>query len=196
MKTYLPLARGAQVANYAPEQLRVLCEGGRLDCRRVAEEWFVAEEDLVETLAALGPELVAREVDEIAARQYRARQLAVTTGTGLALNRALSIVLTMFLALFGLWGLGEYLTTPAGGQLLVSLRAAPSTFAANLKAAAPASPSPRPELLATAGQALTATTKPWLAAAAWLDDTFATVPENWPLLEARLNRNLDALLGR
>lgn len=89
MKSYLPVARAAAIARCEPEDLQLLCQAGRVDCRQTNEQWFVAEEEIVDTLSMMNREVLNRELVDLREKakhemslqttEEASRKLAVTT---------------------------------------------------------------------------------------------------------------------
>ncbi len=121
MKTYLSLERAAQLSGLSIEQLRLLCEAGRLNCKESGDEtnggWFVAEDELVETLAAMNRELVLTEINELVQARHGRQHLTSTHEQGAALRHAAGGTLAIMLVALGVMGLTLHLGSPTGAQV-------------------------------------------------------------------------------
>ena len=122
MKTYLSLARAAALAGLSPEQLKVLCEAGRLECKKTNDEWFVAEDELVETLATVNRDLVLAEIDELVRSAHAQKQLTSTRTQTLALRQVATGILAILLVALGVTGFRLHLLSPSGAKLAENTR--------------------------------------------------------------------------
>lgn len=118
MENYLSLAKAAKLAEYEAGDLALLCAAGRLDCRPVGEEWFVAEKNLIETLAELNHGVITGEIEDLRRERIKDRHLAVTTNTAARLRHAVAVILVI---LFGLLAFSSLASGLDGVENLANL---------------------------------------------------------------------------
>ena len=136
MKTYLALERAAALSGLSTDQLALLCRAGRLEAKQTGsatpDGWFIAEDELVETLATMNRAVVLTELDELARQERAGHQLAATANQGRALLRAASGALAILLVALGVTAWRIHLTTPRGAQLVATVDKAAETVLTNL----------------------------------------------------------------
>jgi hypothetical protein len=98
MKSYLPLKRAADIAGRPASDMALLCEAKRIDCRKTHDDWFVAEEEIVNTLSMMNGAVLDAELKELRRYAEHHSSLKKTEESGKKLLRATTLVLV---ALFG-----------------------------------------------------------------------------------------------
>lgn len=98
MKSYLPLQRAADIAGRTASDLVLLCEAGRIDCRETNNDWFVAEEEIVDTLSMMNREVLDTELADLRRASEHRAGVKEIADSGRKLLRATTLVL---LLLFG-----------------------------------------------------------------------------------------------
>ena len=98
MKSYLPLKRAASIVNREADDLVLLCQANKLDCRKTNDDWFVSERDVVDTLSITHPAVLDAELKDLRKNREYYAHLASTENTGKKLIRSVTIVLVI---LFG-----------------------------------------------------------------------------------------------
>ncbi len=124
MKTYLALERAAQLSGLTGDQLKLLCEAGRLVSKPSDDGWFIAEDELVETLATMNREVVLAELEELARAKRADHHFESTETQGAALRQAAGGVLAICLIILAAAGFNLHLTTPSGERLAAGVNLA------------------------------------------------------------------------
>jgi hypothetical protein len=98
MKSYLPLQRAADIASRKASDMALLCEANRIDCRKTNDDWFVAEEEIVNTLSMMNREVLDAELVDLRRDAEHRAGLNKLEASGQKLLQATMLVL---LLLFG-----------------------------------------------------------------------------------------------
>lgn len=106
MKAYLPVARAALISKQLPEDLVLLCRAGKLDCRQTNDLWFVAEEEIVDTLSMMKREVLEAEVAELRRQDHHQANLTATHEAGTKLIQATTLVLLLLFGTMSVLSLG------------------------------------------------------------------------------------------
>lgn len=98
MKSYLPLKRAADIAGRAGDDLALLCQAGKLDCRQTDNDWFVAEEEIVNTLSMMNRETLEAELADLRKNREHHQNLRRTEDKS---QKLLTATALMLIVLFG-----------------------------------------------------------------------------------------------
>ena len=92
------MQRAADIAGREASDMALLCEANRIDCRKTNDDWFVAEEEIINTLSMMNREVLDAELADLRRNSEHRAGLRKVEASGQKLLQATTLVL---LLLFG-----------------------------------------------------------------------------------------------